>query len=535
MGREQHRSWGAASSVVLGGVTLACLLALASKLSAQDNFDLDAPEQAPPAEAEPPPSVQRSPIEVAREHMERGQALYGAQRYIESAEEFLRAYEAQPFSAFLYNAGVSYEKVDDPGRAADYFSRFLQTDPQATNASKLSARIDRLRGLARAREAEKVAEGGGASLAELEAARAQLAEVQGQLAALGGKEGFKSLLNVQSTPGDAEVVVKSARGDELFRGNGARFTQTLDPGSYIVQVTHPRYSPISAPITVAPAVVNVVLAEMSQGQFLGYLRVQSDVPGASVFLDERGPGALGRTPFQNAVKVGKHHVWIDKPGYKPVERDIDVGVGDDPLLKVSLERVDFGRIRVVASRPDAEVYVDGKRIGRVPIETDVAHGQHTVKVSAEGMKDWKQDVQVQRGQATPLRVRLRPKVGRAGAWVTAGVAAGVLGGSIAAALIGKKLGDDMDADREAGTLRSDDDRADKTRFLYIGADAGFGVTAGLAALATYYFLRDPLPDSEGRVLEPRDWASNSSRVRGLAHFDADLAPDRIGGRLRWSF
>jgi len=53
--------------------------------------------------------------------MERGQTLYGAARYIESAEEFLRAYEAQPFAAFLFNAGVAYEKVDDPGRAADYF------------------------------------------------------------------------------------------------------------------------------------------------------------------------------------------------------------------------------------------------------------------------------------------------------------------------------------------------------------------------------------------------------------------------------
>jgi hypothetical protein len=515
--------------------TTCSLLCLAGRLEAQDNFELDAPEStAEPAAAAPAaqPST-RNPLEEAREHMERGQALYGAGRYIESAEEFLRAYEAQPFSAFLFNAGVAYEKVDDPGRAADYFSRFLQTDPQAENAAKLTARIDRLRGLSRAREAELAAASAaqGATgadaaytLGELEAARQRLAEVQQQLAALGGKDSFKSLLSVQTTPTDAEVFVKDQRGTVLFHGSGPKFTQTLDPGSYVVEVQHPKYTSISAPITVAQAVVNVVLAEMSQGQFLGFLRVQSDVPGANVFVDEREAGALGRTPFQTPVKVGKHHVWIERPGYQPVERDVEVGVGEDPLIKVELERVTYGRVRVVASRADAEVFIDGKRVGRVPIEKDVDAGEHRVVVSAAGMKDWKKDVLVERGQATPLRVRLRPKMGRKGAWVTAGVAAGLLGAAIATGVVGNNLKQDLDADLAAGTLRSDDERKKRGKYLWLGSDVGYVLAAGMAGLSTYYFLRDPLPDSEGRVLQPRDWA-----------FNADVAPDRVGGHLQVSF
>jgi hypothetical protein len=159
----------------------------------------------------------------------------------------------------------------------------------------------------------------------------------------------------------------------------------------------------------------------------------------------------------------------------------------------------------------------------VPIETDVPHGRHDVRVSAEGMKDWKKEVEIERGQATPLRVRLRPKVGRAGAWATAGVAAGVLGGSIAVALMGKKLDDELKSELPS-TLRSDDDRAERGRWYYRGADIGFGLTLGLAGLATYYFLRDPLPDSEGRVLEPRDWA-----------FDTSVGPGRVSGNMRMSF
>jgi PEGA domain len=462
---------------------------------------------------------QQNPMEVAREHMERGQALYTAARYIESAEEFLRAYEAQPFAAFLYNAGVAYEKNDDPGRAADFFERFLQSDPQAVGAPKLRARIERLRGLARAREQELAlanraqsadAQEAARAQQELEVAKTRLAELETQVKALEAREAFKSLLSVQSKPEDATVTLKGGDGRVVQTGPGAQFSQTLDEGDYTVEVAHPKYKTISTPLHVAPGKVYVIIVEMSQGQFLGFLRVASSVPGAAVFVDKKDEGALGHTPFQNATPTGKHHVWIEKPGYKPVELDADVGVGDEVQLKVELERVDYGKLQVVASRPDAQVYVDGALRGGVPYETDLPHGVHKVRVSADGMKDYTLDVTIERGQATPVRVKLRPAVGRAGAWVTAGAAVAMLGGSIACSVIGKGIADDLAADRASGQLVSDDGRVTTGKALYLGADVGYGLTAAIAGLATYYFLRDPLPDSEGRALAPRDWAFNPS-------------------------
>ena len=62
-----------------------------------------------------------SAIELARQHMERGQALYLQARFEEAAAEFDAAYDAQPFSAFLYNAGVALERAGQPARAASYF------------------------------------------------------------------------------------------------------------------------------------------------------------------------------------------------------------------------------------------------------------------------------------------------------------------------------------------------------------------------------------------------------------------------------
>jgi hypothetical protein len=99
-----------------------------------------------------------------------------------------------------------------------------------------------------------------------------------------------------------------------------------------------------------------------------------------------------------------------------------------------------------------------------------------------------------------------------------------LGASIATGMLGKNMKDDLERDVKNQSLRDDDKRIQTGKFLYIASDVGYGLTVALAALATYYFLRDPLPDSEGRVLEPRDWSLNPT-----------LSPTGAGGNLHVSF
>jgi hypothetical protein len=129
-----------------------------------------------------------------------------------------------------------------------------------------------------------------------------------------------------------------------------------------------------------------------------------------------------------------------------------------------------------------------------------------VTVSARGMKDWSEDVQVERGELTPIRVRLSRSVSRGGAWAALTIAAAAGGGGLALAILADHLEDDLRADRALGVLSSDDPRITRGRWYTIAADGAFGLAALTGLLSLYYFLRDPLPDSEGRVLEPRDWA-----------------------------
>ncbi|MCB9562658.1 MAG: hypothetical protein H6708_19830 [Kofleriaceae bacterium] len=142
------------------------------------------------------------------------------------------------------------------------------------------------------------------------------------------------------------------------------------------------------------------------------------------------------------------------------------------------------------------------------------------------MKDYEETIDLQRGQLTPMRVRLRPSVSRSGAWATLTLGVLTAGGGAALAVLSNNLRDDLDRDRRLGILSDGDDRIFRGKVFSIAADAAFGFAALLGILSVYYFVRDPLPDSEGTSLEPRDWTFVPS---------LDLRNRAGGAEMRWSF
>jgi len=452
--------------------------------------------------------AERAQLERAKEHMERGQELYVQSRFIEAAEEFKRAYEAQAFAAFLYNAAVAYEKAGEPEQAVEFYGQYIDRDPDAQDADEVRSKMRGLRREARGEGTTPETPETGAAAASAEPG-VDGPEVDPEAApepepARGIPEDMKSLLSIRTDPAGAQVTLTQT--SRVVASGAAPFAHTLTTGEYAVKVEHPDYRTVEERVRIRPGKVYVVIVEMSQGQFLGYLRVLSNVPGASVYVDDREVGAMGAIPFANPLATGEHHLWVEKPGYETVERDVELGLGDDITVSVDLERLPYGRLRAVSNVRGAKVYVDGEEVGVTPFEGNVDAGVHRVRLAADGMKDWEQDVDIERGQETPIRVRLRPAPSRAGAWVTAVLAAGFIGGGIAMGLLANDREDELEGVLDEGLLANDDGRIEEGRFLSIGANAAFGIGAILGVLSIYYFVKDDLPDSEGVQLEPRDWA-----------------------------
>jgi S1-C subfamily serine protease len=66
-----------------------------------------------------------------------------------------------------------------------------------------------------------------------------------------------------------------------------------------------------------------------------------------------------------------------------------------------------GRLQVVSSVPDAEVYIDGKFVGNAPSTVPLAAGDHTVEVKASKFADWKRTVSVTGGSDLNVKAALQ--------------------------------------------------------------------------------------------------------------------------------
>ena len=65
-----------------------------------------------------------------------------------------------------------------------------------------------------------------------------------------------------------------------------------------------------------------------------------------------------------------------------------------------------------------------------------------------------------------------------------------------------RLFDEAAADRDAGVLEESDSRLTRGRIFAIGANIGFVVGGLLGALATYNFIKDPIPASTREKRSP---------------------------------
>src|SRR5689334_8785737 len=79
---------------------------------------------------------------AAKEAFESAQSAFVHGDYGVAAERFLSAYEHKPYSAFLFNVAVSYEKAKQLEKAKEYFTKYLEKDPNASDAAQVKLRLD---------------------------------------------------------------------------------------------------------------------------------------------------------------------------------------------------------------------------------------------------------------------------------------------------------------------------------------------------------------------------------------------------------
>ena len=245
-----------------------------------------------------------------------------------------------------------------------------------------------------------------------------------------------AVLSIQSDPPGASILLDGKppqRPPNTFtdvRFGKHQLTATLDnyePIRQDIQVRrgvtpeiHLKLKPSrkpSSPVSVLRLVVAIgVLASLGIGSYLIYLKfnetaslsVQSDPASASILLDGKPPQEPANT-FTH-VPFGKHQLTATLDDYEPIKQDLEVRKGMTPKIGLKLRPIqEIASLSVQTDPPGAAILLDGKSPqGPANSFTHVPFGTHQLIATLDNYEPIKQDLEVRKGMAPKIALKLRP-------------------------------------------------------------------------------------------------------------------------------
>ncbi len=213
---------------------------------------------------------------------------------------------------------------------------------------------------------------------------------------------------VEADVQDAEVFIDGNKHPD----NTPAVISNVIEGVHVIEVKKPPAPPWRSTVTVEANKQTKVRAEIAPLMHggVGVVRVLSDAPGARAYLDGID---MGPVPVDiKDVKAGEHIIEVKAPGYQTGEKKVTVRAGQSEIVKFDLNTSnDQGTIKIVSTVPEAEVFIDGAAVGKVPQEKLVSVGEHPVVVRLNGYKQFEQKVRVEAGQVITVSAELKA-VGR---------------------------------------------------------------------------------------------------------------------------
>lgn len=150
------------------------------------------------------------------------------------------------------------------------------------------------------------------------------------------------------------------------------------------------------------------------------IAIETEPPGATVFLDDESGEELGTTPFQGRLEAGTYTIFIRREGHEPVYETISVKRKRRGRQTFSFElaEIRYGEVEVVGigDGPDvrgALVLIDGAEMGNAPDVIRVAAGPHQVEVTKKGYELFEAWIDVEADETTTVEVELVPEDGAA--------------------------------------------------------------------------------------------------------------------------
>ncbi|HEU0037207.1 MAG TPA: PEGA domain-containing protein [Kofleriaceae bacterium] len=207
------------------------------------------------------------------------------------------------------------------------------------------------------------------------------------------------------------VVTSDADGSEVFvdgtsRGAPPVVLADIAPGSHTVEVRRPSATTWKQTVTVTANQQTLVQAQLA-GTIpkTGKVRITSKVAGARAFVD----GAeVGATPVEVELGPGDHFVEVKAAGYRQRTERFTIAGGDTLAVDLDPDKdvATTGKLRIFSAIDGATVSIDGKLVGKAPVQLDLAPGTHTIVLERAGYKRYETKVELAVGETQTVRAAM---------------------------------------------------------------------------------------------------------------------------------
>jgi len=149
------------------------------------------------------------------------------------------------------------------------------------------------------------------------------------------------------------------------------------------------------------------------GPQVAVIQVETDPPGAVIYLDRKDLGPRGEAPRALGLAPGEYVVIVERPGHEAAQsQKLKVGAGSKTSVKLKLKPL-LGILRI-EGEAGAEVRIDtdqGPPAARVPAQLKLEPGAHRLFLRKPGTRPTDLEVEVTANRTTFVRPKLQVETG----------------------------------------------------------------------------------------------------------------------------
>lgn len=143
--------------------------------------------------------------------------------------------------------------------------------------------------------------------------------------------------------------------------------------------------------------------------------VTTNAPGARLLVRDKAVGTIEKER-RIRTRSGTAIIEVVAEGYVTFKKEVDLAPGAVVKIDARLALKKADALVIVRSKPTADIAVDGKAIGRSPLEMHLAPGEHLLVAEADGRRTQKLPMTLALGDRREIDIELQNSPGLLSRW-----------------------------------------------------------------------------------------------------------------------